>query len=72
MTLLNNILAKHATLQVVLVPSLRDAHHEYVFPQPPFNKKKACEAFESPEYAKVSPVLSSRCNSFDGLTFSYP
>ncbi|RLN91290.1 hypothetical protein BBJ28_00025384, partial [Nothophytophthora sp. Chile5] len=38
---------------IVVVPSLRDAHHEYVYPQPPFNKKKACKEFQSPEYAKV-------------------
>lgn len=53
MTLLDNVLAKHTDLQVVIVPSLRDAHHEFVYPQPPFNKKKACEAFESSEYTKV-------------------
>lgn len=53
MTLLNNVLEKDQRIQIVIVPSLRDANHEYVYPQPPLNKKKACEAFEASEYAKV-------------------
>lgn len=54
MTLIDKVFASNKELQVVLVPSLRDANHEMVYPQPPFNKKKVCEAFGSPEYAKVS------------------
>ena len=53
MTLLNKVLAQDDRIQIVLVPSLRDANHHYVYPQPPLDKKKACEAFETPEYAKV-------------------
>ena len=53
MTLLNNVLAQDERIQIVIVPSLRDANHQYVYPQHPLNKKKACEAFEAPEYAKV-------------------
>ncbi|GMF09200.1 unnamed protein product [Phytophthora lilii] len=53
MTLLNNVFAKDEQIQIVVVPSLRDANHENVYPQPPLNKKKACEAFEAAEYAKV-------------------
>ncbi|RLN98808.1 hypothetical protein BBJ28_00018993, partial [Nothophytophthora sp. Chile5] len=62
-------------LQIVVVPSLRDAHHEYVYPQPPFNKKKVCEVFESPEYAKrvkdsicVNP--GQLCKGESGGTFA--
>jgi DNA polymerase alpha subunit B len=51
MALLNNVLAKDDAIQIVIVPSLRDANHEFVYPQPPLIKKKACEA---PEFAKVS------------------
>ena len=53
MTLLNKVLAQDERIQIVLVPSLRDANHHYVYPQPPLDKKKACEAFEAPEYTKV-------------------
>lgn len=53
MTLIDKVFASNSGLQVVLLPSLRDANHELVYPQPPFNKKKVCEAFGSPEYAKV-------------------
>ncbi|CAI5723754.1 unnamed protein product [Hyaloperonospora brassicae] len=52
MTLLNKVLAQDERIQIVLVPSLRDANHQFVYPQPPLDKKKACEAFEAPEYAK--------------------
>jgi DNA polymerase alpha subunit B len=54
MALLNKTLAKDDAIQIVIVPSLRDANHEFVYPQPPLIKKKACEVFEAPEFAKVS------------------
>ncbi|KAF1783193.1 DNA polymerase alpha, subunit B N-terminal [Phytophthora cactorum] len=54
MTLLNNVLSQDERIQIVIVPSLRDANHEYVYPQPPLNKKKACEAFEAADYAKFA------------------
>ncbi|KAF4318688.1 hypothetical protein BBO99_00000885 [Phytophthora kernoviae] len=70
MTLLNNVLAKSDQIQIVMVPSLRDAHHEYVYPQPPLNKKKACEAFESAEYAKRVHFMSNPGTfSINGVLF---
>lgn len=57
MTLIDKVFASNKDLQVVLVPSLRDANHEMVYPQPPFDKKKVCEAFGSPEYAKVCQCM---------------
>lgn len=62
MTLIDKVFATNKDLQVVLVPSLRDANHELVYPQPPFNKKKVSEAFGSPEYAKVSKLSVSTFN----------
>ncbi|TMW63425.1 hypothetical protein Poli38472_002366 [Pythium oligandrum] len=61
MAALDSILEQHKTLQVVMVPSVRDAHHQYVYPQPPFNKKKACEALGSPEHAKRVHMMSNPC-----------
>uniref|UniRef100_H3GCG0 DNA polymerase alpha subunit B n=1 Tax=Phytophthora ramorum TaxID=164328 RepID=H3GCG0_PHYRM len=70
MTLLNNVLEKNEQIQIVIVPSLRDANHEYVYPQPPLNKKKACEAFESPEYAKRVHFMSNPSTfSINGVVF---
>ncbi|CAH0477823.1 unnamed protein product [Peronospora belbahrii] len=59
MTLLNNVLARDERIQIVIVPSLRDANHLYVYPQHPLNKKKACEAFKDPEYAKRVHFMSN-------------
>ncbi|CAH0519813.1 unnamed protein product [Peronospora belbahrii] len=59
MTLLNNVLARDERIQIVIVPSLRDANHLYVYPQHPLNKKKACEAFKDPEYAKRIHFMSN-------------
>ncbi|KAF1787487.1 DNA polymerase alpha, subunit B N-terminal [Phytophthora cactorum] len=59
MTLLNNVLSQDERIQIVIVPSLRDANHEYVYPQPPLNKKKACEAFEAVDYAKRVHFMSN-------------
>ncbi|KAE9021194.1 hypothetical protein PF011_g5046 [Phytophthora fragariae] len=70
MTLLNNVLEKDERIQIVIVPSLRDANHEYVYPQPPLNKKKACEAFEAPEYAKRVHFMSNPSTfSINGVVF---
>uniref|UniRef100_M4C1F4 DNA polymerase alpha subunit B n=1 Tax=Hyaloperonospora arabidopsidis (strain Emoy2) TaxID=559515 RepID=M4C1F4_HYAAE len=65
MTLLNKVLAQDERIQIVLVPSLRDANHHYVYPQPPLDKKKACEAFEAPEYTKLSSNELYRAQSRD-------
>ncbi|DAZ93121.1 TPA: hypothetical protein N0F65_012827 [Lagenidium giganteum] len=70
MTLLNNVLASNSQLQVVMVPSLRDAHHDFVYPQPPFNKKKACEAFEDAAYTKRVHMMPNPCTfSLNGIVF---
>ncbi|KAG1708338.1 hypothetical protein DVH05_025016 [Phytophthora capsici] len=70
MTLLNNVLGQDDRIQIVVVPSLRDANHEYVYPQPPLNKKKACEAFEQPEYAKRVHFMSNpSVFSINGVVF---
>jgi DNA polymerase alpha subunit B len=61
MATLDKVLDEHADLQIVLVPSLRDAHHQYVYPQPPFNKKKACEALGTPEHAKRVHMMPNPC-----------
>ncbi|TYZ63612.1 hypothetical protein PybrP1_002556 [[Pythium] brassicae (nom. inval.)] len=61
MTLIDKVFASNSNLQVVLIPSLRDAHHELVYPQPPFNKKKVCEAFGSPEYAQRIHLMPNPC-----------
>uniref|UniRef100_K3WK16 DNA polymerase alpha subunit B n=1 Tax=Globisporangium ultimum (strain ATCC 200006 / CBS 805.95 / DAOM BR144) TaxID=431595 RepID=K3WK16_GLOUD len=68
MTLIDKVFATNKDLQVVLVPSLRDAHHEMVYPQPPFNKKKVCEAFGAPEYAKRIHLMPNPCTfSINGV-----
>ncbi|CAI5704415.1 unnamed protein product [Peronospora effusa] len=70
MTLLNNVLAQDERIQIVIVPSLRDANHQYVYPQHPLNKKKACEAFEAPEYAKRVHFMSNPSTfSINGVVF---
>ncbi|ETI49489.1 hypothetical protein F441_06656 [Phytophthora nicotianae CJ01A1] len=70
MTLLNNVLSRDERIQVVIVPSLRDANHEYVYPQPPLNKKKACEAFEVADYAKRVHFMSNPSTfSINGVVF---
>ncbi|CAI5733060.1 unnamed protein product [Peronospora destructor] len=70
MTLLNNVLAHDERIQIIIVPSLRDANHQYVYPQHPLNKKKACEAFEAPEYAKRVHFMSNPSTfSINGVVF---
>ncbi|KAI9922635.1 hypothetical protein PsorP6_002114 [Peronosclerospora sorghi] len=70
MTLLNNLLKENDRTQVVIVPSLRDANHQYVYPQPPLNKTKACEAFEVPEFAKRVHFMSNPSTfSINGIVF---
>ncbi|KAG3119290.1 hypothetical protein PI124_g2803 [Phytophthora idaei] len=70
MTLLNNVLSQDERIQIVIVPSLRDANHEYVYPQPPLNKKKACEAFEAADYAKRVHFMSNPSTfSINGVVF---
>ncbi|CAH0491334.1 unnamed protein product [Peronospora farinosa] len=70
MTLLNNVLAQDERIQIVIVPSLRDANHQYVYPQHPLNKKKACEAFEAPEYSKRVHFMSNPSTfSINGIVF---
>jgi DNA polymerase alpha subunit B len=61
MAALDGVLEAHATLQIVMVPSLRDAHHQYVYPQPPFHKKKASEALSSPDHAKRVHMMANPC-----------
>lgn len=70
MTLLNNVLTQDERIQIVIVPSLRDANHEYVYPQPPLNSKKACEAFEATEYIKRVHFMSNPSTfSINGVVF---
>lgn len=71
MTLIDKVFASNKDLQVVLVPSLRDANHEMVYPQPPFDKKKVCEAFGSPEYAKVCQSAWMSCIFLQVLALKY-
>ncbi|CEG35078.1 dna polymerase subunit alpha [Plasmopara halstedii] len=59
MTLLNNVLKHDEQIQIIIVPSLRDANHEYMYPQPPLSKSKACEAFEVAEHAKRVHFMSN-------------
>ncbi|KAG7387314.1 DNA polymerase alpha subunit B [Phytophthora pseudosyringae] len=69
-TLLDNVLSQDERIQIVIVPSLRDANHEYVYPQPPLNKKKACEAFGTPEHAKRVHFMSNPSTfSINGVVF---
>ncbi|KAJ0405835.1 hypothetical protein ATCC90586_001698 [Pythium insidiosum] len=70
MTKLDTVLESNKQLQIVLVPSLRDAHHQFVFPQPPFNKKKACEALSSPDHATRVHMMPNPCSfSINGIVF---
>lgn len=61
MATLDRVLEQHQGLHIVMVPSIRDAHHSFVYPQPPFNKKKACEALGSPDTAKRVHMMSNPC-----------
>lgn len=36
----DKLMGENENIHVILIPSLRDAHHDYVFPQPPFTEKK--------------------------------
>ncbi|POM71594.1 DNA polymerase subunit alpha B [Phytophthora palmivora] len=70
MTLLDNVLSQDERIQIVIVPSLRDANHEYVYPQPPLDKTKACEAFGAQEYAKRVHFMSNPSTfSINGVVF---
>ncbi|OQS02959.1 DNA polymerase subunit alpha B, partial [Thraustotheca clavata] len=68
---INSLLAGAPNLQIVLVPSLRDANHAYVYPQPPFDRKKTMEALESPAYQKrVHLMPNPGIFSIHGTIFS--
>ncbi|OWZ18712.1 DNA polymerase subunit alpha B [Phytophthora megakarya] len=70
MTLLDNVLSQDERIQIVIVPSLRDANHEFVYPQPPLDKKKACEALGTPEHAKRVHFMSNPSTfSINGVVF---
>ncbi|KAF0684361.1 Aste57867_23674 [Aphanomyces stellatus] len=67
----NSLLKSAPNCQVVLIPSVRDVHHHYVYPQPPFDRKKTFEALESPEYHHRVHLLSNPCTfSINGSVFS--
>ncbi|EQC37500.1 hypothetical protein SDRG_05103 [Saprolegnia diclina VS20] len=61
MARINQLLAAVPNLQVVLIPSLRDVNHAYVYPQPPFDRKKTMEALDSSSYNKRVHLMSNPC-----------
>lgn len=46
---LEKLLDDNHELQIVMIPSLKDVHHDYVFPQPPFDHKKIYEVISHPK-----------------------
>ena len=66
MTLLDNLLSSTDKTHVVIVPSLRDAHHQFVYPQPPFSRKKTLEAFQDSAHGKVSHVHTFVWSEYGG------
>lgn len=54
--------AQNLPTNIVLVPSLLDAHHEFVFPQPPFGDKEAINTHFIEEPLGVLNIPFSRSN----------
>jgi DNA polymerase alpha subunit B len=68
-TLLNNVFTTNKQLHVVLVPSLKDAHHPFVYPQPPFQRKKVLEALDLEDKERLH-LFSNPCTfSINGILF---
>ncbi|OQR96341.1 DNA polymerase subunit alpha B [Achlya hypogyna] len=61
MARINQLLAAVPHVHVVLIPSLRDVNHAYVYPQPPFEKAKTLETLESPSYEKRVHLMPNPC-----------
>ena len=63
MARINSLLASNDKIQIILIPSLKDANHQYVYPQPPFGKKTTYEALESPNFRDVNHIYPN-CDTF--------
>ncbi|ETW00233.1 hypothetical protein H310_07624 [Aphanomyces invadans] len=58
-TKFNTLLAELPNCHLVLIPSVRDVQHPYVYPQPPFDRKKVFEGLDSPDFQKRVHLLSN-------------
>ncbi|RHY74118.1 hypothetical protein DYB38_013242, partial [Aphanomyces astaci] len=50
----NTLLSALPNCHLVLIPSVRDVHHPYVYPQPPFDRTVVFEGLDSPDFHSVT------------------
>ncbi|CAK4705161.1 unnamed protein product [Aphanomyces euteiches] len=66
----NTLLSELPNCQLVLIPSVRDVQHPYVFPQPPFDRKKTFEGLDSPDYQRRVHLFPNPCTfTINGTVF---
>ncbi|RHZ18457.1 hypothetical protein DYB31_014521, partial [Aphanomyces astaci] len=53
----NTLLSALPNCHLVLIPSVRDVHHPYVYPQPPFDRTVVFEGLDSPDFHSVTRYL---------------
>ncbi|ETV79472.1 hypothetical protein H257_07473 [Aphanomyces astaci] len=55
----NTLLSALPNCHLILIPSVRDVHHPYVYPQPPFDRTVVFEGLDSPDFHSRVHLLSN-------------